>query len=60
MHGVSGYRPLDLEKMGWAFAADFTVHAIIVGPTRSAKTIYNTSGPKKAAGSPKRHRGRVN
>ena len=29
VHGVSSYRPADLAKMGWAFAADFTVHYVM-------------------------------
>ena len=33
---------------------------LLVGPTHLAKTNYDTSGPIKAAGSPKRRRGRGN
>ena len=39
VHGMSAYSPVDLAKIGWAFAADFTLHV------RVTYSINSSNGP---------------
>ena len=53
VHGVSAYRPADLAKMGWTFAADFTVYAMANATSHVADTVNVTFNGTESVTSPR-------